>query len=74
MQERQIYSKVVREAANLVGKTPEEQGHNHGAPELSHDVEEAEGPVAQDGDGPGEARTHSDQQLFREGCHTRRAT
>lgn len=54
---------------HLVGKAPEEERDDDGAPQLGHDVEEAEGPVAQDGDGAHEAHTQRLQQLLREGCN-----
>jgi len=39
----------------LIGKPPEEDGYDDAAPELGHDVEEAEAPDAEDGNGPEEA-------------------
>merc|ERR1719327_1432184 len=38
------------DGADLVGEAPEEHRDDDGAPELGHDVEEAVGPVPQDGD------------------------
>ena len=53
---------------HLVGKAPEQQGHHHRAPELCHDVEEAETPVAEDCDGGGCLAAQLGQQAFTEGC------
>ena len=52
----------------LVGKAPEQQGHHHRAPQLCHDVEEAETPVAEDCDGGGCLAAQLGQQAFTEGC------
>mmetsp|Transcript_39229 Transcript_39229/g.47508 ORF Transcript_39229/g.47508 Transcript_39229/m.47508 type:complete len:583 (+) Transcript_39229:534-2282(+) len=40
---------------NLVGESPEEDGNHDGTPQLSHDVEQAVGPVAENGDRTKEA-------------------
>ena len=56
---------------HLVGKAPEQQGHHHRSPQLRHDVEEAEAPVAQDGDGGGCLAAQLCQQAFTEGCTQR---
>lgn len=53
---------------HLVGKAPEQQGHHHGAPQLRHDVEHAECPVAQDGNGTTETRAVGCQQPLGQGC------
>ena len=47
---------------DLVGKAPEQHGHHHGAPQLGHHVEQAVGPVADDGDGARPAGAHLRQQ------------
>lgn len=39
----------------LIGESPEEHGDDDAAPELGHDIEEAEAPDAEDGDGAQEA-------------------
>jgi len=54
------------ERARLVGKAPEQQGDDDRAPELRHDVEQAEAPVAQDGDRPGEAHARARVQPVRQ--------
>ena len=38
-------------ASDLVGEAPEQEGHHDRAPQLSHHVEQAEGPVPQNGNG-----------------------
>lgn len=53
---------------HLVGKAPEEQRDDDGAPQLGHDVEQAVRPVAHDGDGAGEARAPLLEQLGAELC------
>ena len=54
--------------AHLVGKAPEEEGHHDGAPQLGHDVEEAERPVAQDCDRSHQPRAILLEQPLAEGC------
>mmetsp|Transcript_21540 Transcript_21540/g.59697 ORF Transcript_21540/g.59697 Transcript_21540/m.59697 type:complete len:461 (+) Transcript_21540:646-2028(+) len=54
-------------SGNLVGKAPEQHGHHHGTPQLSHHVEQAEGPVAQDGNGACPALANVLQQGLAEG-------
>lgn len=55
---------------HLVGEAPEQHGHHHGTPQLSHHVEQAEGPVAQDSNGAGKAGASLLQQVLTEGCST----
>lgn len=55
---------AVRTIPHLVGKPPEQKRHDDRPPELGHDVEQAEGPVPEDGDGPGKAGAPLRQQLL----------
>ena len=63
-----LQGKPLHRCPYLVGKTPEQQRHDHGSPKLSHDIEQAEGPVAHDGDRAGKAGTHLLQQPLRQCC------
>lgn len=42
---------VMRSVAHLICKAPEEEGNHDRAPKLCHDVEKAETPISEDGDG-----------------------
>ena len=63
-----VQGKLLHRSAYLVGKTPKQQRHDHRSPQLSHDIEQAEGPVAQDGNWAGKAGTHLLQQPLRQCC------
>jgi hypothetical protein len=50
----------------LIGEPPEEDGYDDAAPELSHDVEQAETPDAEDGDGSEEAGSERGEETVGE--------
>ena len=54
--------------AHLVGKAPEEKGDDNRSPELGHDVEQAEAPIPQDGNGRRSLAPGRCQQPFAECC------
>ena len=47
---------INKKGLHLVGKPPEQERDDDGSPQLCHDIEEAEGPVPEDGDGTSKAR------------------
>lgn len=58
----------LRRHVHLISKAPEEQGHDNWSPELCHDIEQAETPVPQDGNGRCCLCSRLGQKLFAESC------
>ena len=54
--------------ADLICKTPEEKGNYHRAPQLCHDVKEAETPVSENSNGGCRLCSSRGEQPFTEGC------
>ena len=60
-----------RKRSHLICEAPEEEGHHDRPPQLGHDVEQAEGPVAQNGDGARKACARLCQEVLAEPCAER---